>query len=69
MSKYQPYGNVKMRGKLSKRLSCTCCTAVNKKKYSEEYDAYYDEETNECLEEPCGDENCGFCSERPERPL
>lgn len=34
MSKHQPYGNVKMKGKKTKKLSCTCCVAVNKKKYS-----------------------------------
>ncbi len=32
MSKHQPYGNVKMKGKKTKKLSCTCCVAVNKKK-------------------------------------
>lgn len=32
MSKYQNYGNVKMRGKKYKLLSCRCCEAVNKKK-------------------------------------
>lgn len=28
----QGYGQVNMRGKISKRLSCKCCTAINKVK-------------------------------------
>jgi hypothetical protein len=39
-----------------------------KKVYSEEYDAYYDEETNEWLEDICEDPFCEYCSERPVRP-
>ena len=39
------------------------------KKYSEEYDAYYDEDTNEWLESTCDDPDCEFCTKRPERPL
>lgn len=39
-----------------------------KKTYSEQYDAYYDEGTNEWLEEVCGDPNCEYCMNRPERP-
>ena len=35
VSKHQPYGNVKMKGKKTKKLSCTCCVAINKKKYSD----------------------------------
>jgi hypothetical protein len=31
MSKYQKYGNVKMRGKNTKLLRCGCCVAINKK--------------------------------------
>jgi hypothetical protein len=31
MSKYQNYGNVKMKGKKEKLLSCGCCVAINKK--------------------------------------
>jgi hypothetical protein len=40
-----------------------------KKIYSEEYDAYYDEDTNEWLEEVCGDTNCEYCMNRPEKPM
>jgi len=35
MSKYQNYGNVKMKGKPEKLLPCGCCVAQNKKKYQE----------------------------------
>ena len=38
-----------------------------KKEYSEEYDAYYDSETNEWLEEICEDPECEYCSNRPDR--
>ena len=37
--------------------------------YSEEYDAYYDEETNEWLEPVCGDINCEYCGNRPAKPV
>ena len=40
-----------------------------KKVYSEQYDAYYDEETNEWIEDKCDDANCEFCMNRPERPM
>lgn len=40
-----------------------------KKIYSEEYDAYYDEDTNEWLEEVCGDSECEYCKNRPKRPM
>jgi hypothetical protein len=40
------------------------------KQYSEEYDAFYDDETNEWLEPKCSQpEECDFCSKRPERPI
>ena len=40
-----------------------------KKAYSIEYDAIYDEETNEWLEEVCEDPQCVYCKNRPERPV
>jgi hypothetical protein len=40
-----------------------------KKVYSEQYDAFYDEDTNEWLEPVCEDPNCVYCMNRPERPL
>lgn len=39
------------------------------KEYSEQYDAYYDSETNEWLESKCDDPNCEYCVNRPEHPL
>jgi hypothetical protein len=39
------------------------------KKYSIEYDAYYNDETNQWLEDKCGDPNCEYCKNRPEKPL
>lgn len=37
--------------------------------YSVEYDANYDEDTNEWTEPVCGDPECEYCKDRPERPL
>lgn len=37
--------------------------------FSEKYDAYYNEETNEWLESRCDDPNCEYCLDRPDRPL
>ena len=39
------------------------------KQYSEEFDAYYDDDTNEWLESVCDDPTCEYCTERPEKPL
>lgn len=36
MSKYQPYANVKMKGKLFTLLPCKCCMAINKKKINKD---------------------------------
>jgi hypothetical protein len=40
-----------------------------KKVYSEQYDAFYDEDTNEWLEPVCGDINCDYCGNRPPWPM
>jgi hypothetical protein len=37
--------------------------------YSEKYDARYDPEKNEWLESACGDPDCEYCVNRPEKPL
>jgi hypothetical protein len=34
MSKHEPYGNVKMKGKKFLRLPCGCCVARNGRKMS-----------------------------------
>ena len=38
------------------------------RKYSEQYDAYYDEQTNEWLEDICEDPECEYCVGRHGRP-
>ena len=38
-----------------------------KKRYSEQFDAYYDSETGEWLEPQCSDKKCGYCKERPKK--
>lgn len=37
--------------------------------YSKEYDAYYNQRTNEWIDHKCCDPNCEFCTTRPARPL
>ena len=44
-------------------------TMRNTKEYSEQYDAYYDAETNQWLESKCDDPYCDYCADRPEKPL
>lgn len=36
-------------------------------KYSEQWDAYYDDETNEWLESKCDDPTCEYCANRPDK--
>lgn len=38
------------------------------KKYSEQYDSYYDYEKDVWLEDKCSVDNCSFCRDRPIRP-
>ena len=38
------------------------------KQYSEKFDAYYDDETNEWLDTKCDDPNCEYCVDRPDTP-
>jgi hypothetical protein len=38
------------------------------KQYSEKFDAYYDDETDEWLESKCDDPTCEYCVGRPEKP-
>jgi hypothetical protein len=37
--------------------------------YSKQYDAYYNQVTNEWTESKCDDPNCEFCRRRPPHPL
>jgi hypothetical protein len=37
--------------------------------YSKEYDAYYNQATNEWIDPKCNDRNCEYCTKRPERPV
>jgi hypothetical protein len=37
--------------------------------YSKEYDAYYNQRTNEWIDDQCCDPNCEFCRRRPAQPL
>jgi hypothetical protein len=37
--------------------------------YSKEYDAYYNQKTNEWTESKCDDPTCEYCINRPEHPL
>jgi hypothetical protein len=37
--------------------------------YSEQYDAYYNNKTNEWIDPKCSDRTCHYCTTRPKRPL
>lgn len=37
--------------------------------YNEKHDAYYCEKCNFWSEKNCGDKNCYFCADRPEKPI
>lgn len=43
-------------------------TTLREMVYSEEYDSYYNEITNEWIEDMCSDPECLYCKDRPERP-
>lgn len=45
------------------------CLAGDPVKYSEEYDAHYNEIKNVWLDDKCSDSTCEFCTTRPETPL
>lgn len=38
------------------------------KQYSDYYDAYYDDQTDQWLEDTCDDPECGYCKERSAKP-
>lgn len=38
------------------------------KQYNEQFDSYYDDETNEWLESKCVEPECDYCSNRPVNP-
>ncbi len=40
-----------------------------KKRYCEKYDAFYNPETGEWLEEKCDDVKCGYCKDRPKKHI
>jgi hypothetical protein len=40
-----------------------------RKIYSEQYDAWYDADANKWLETQCNDPSCGYCANRPDRPI
>lgn len=38
------------------------------KRYNPRFDAYYDNQTREWLEDTCDDPDCDYCTSRPELP-
>lgn len=44
------------------------CKCGEHKCYSDKYDAYYCKTCDEWLEQKCNDEDCEFCSIRPDKP-
>jgi len=45
------------------------CDCGNKRKYSDEYDAYYCDSCNKWLEAKCNHPECEYCPNRPENPV
>jgi hypothetical protein len=71
---YRNYSEARMTGWRKKQIADMFNETVetmpnNNEKYSDEYDAFYNEETNEWLEPKCDDPTCPICVDRPERPL
>ena len=46
-----------------------CSTCEDLVVYSDKYDAAFCPSCNEWLESICSDPTCGFCTERPQKPL
>ena len=44
------------------------CDCNSKKKFSDQYDAYYCASCNEWLESKCDDPECEYCPNRPDTP-
>ena len=51
---------------LHERGRCAGGEVNNDTRYNKVYDAYYNVNTREWLEEPCGDDDCEFCARRPD---
>ena len=45
------------------------CDCNSKKKFSDQYDAYYCASCNEWMESKCDDPECEYCPNRPEKPV
>jgi len=46
-----------------------CKECDSKLEYDNKYDAYYCPKCNKWTESKCNDEDCWFCSSRPETPM
>lgn len=46
-----------------------CSKCNNKLIYYKKYDSHFCANCNEWTEKSCGDPNCEFCANRPNRPL
>ncbi len=53
--------------KKSFREMCKIEQAEGRRKYNDQYDAFYNLQTGEWLESKCKDDTCGFCSKRPDK--
>ena len=45
------------------------CDCNSKKKFSDQYDAYYCASCNEWMESKCDDPECEYCNNRPDKPV
>jgi hypothetical protein len=46
-----------------------CYKCGGDRTFSDVYDSYYCQNCNMWLEDLCPDEDCGYCKNRPEKPL
>lgn len=46
-----------------------CKTCSSKLQYSDKYDAFYCAKENKWAEKKCGSKECGYCKDRPTKPL
>ena len=56
-------------GGFDRTFACPECGDTEMMMYYDDYDAHFCASCNIWLERNCGDKNCQFCANRPDRPL
>lgn len=60
-------GCQRLEGWIQENSGCPACATPTV--YYERYDAVFCPQCNRWLESQCGDASCGYCRQRPGRPL